>query len=117
MNIGSGEDIQTTDVIFYENAAGQDAQESFVGPGASCNIYTKTWFWKKEHPEIELKPIEWALEKVESNNAKNISFLMNISPNKWGTVDQNLANRFAEFGQLYQEPAPLIDIPTGWLSR
>lgn len=117
MNIGNGEDINTTDIIFYENAAGQDADESFVGPGASCNIYTDTWFWRKNHPESELKPVSWAVEKVKSNNAQNISFLMNISPNKFGKVDINLISRFKEFGEKYEELSQLEELPKNWLIR
>ncbi|MGM0125519.1 alpha-L-fucosidase [Enterococcus sp. AZ194] len=117
MNIGSGEDIQSTDIVFYENAAGEEAEDDFVGPGASCNIYTKTWFWKEGYQTETLKPAAWAVEKVEECNAKNISFLMNISPNKYGTVDDNLAQRFHEFGELYKECAPLEELPEGWLYR
>lgn len=117
MNIGSGEEIQSTDVVFYENAAGEDAKDDFVGPGASCNIYTKTWFWKEGYQTETLKSAEWAVKKVEENNEKNISFLMNISPNKYGQVDTNLAQRFEEFGALYKEKPPIDEVPEGWLFR
>lgn len=118
MNIGGGMDINKTDVVFYENAAGQEIDQQFVGPGASCNIYTNTWFWRVEDTAATLKTAEWAyLEKVKPANQQNVTFLMNASPNQKGLIEDNLVTRFAEFGKLYQEPAPVTEIPEGWLTR
>lgn len=118
MNIGSGSDMSTTDIVFFENAAGQETPENFVGPGASCNIYTENWFWKERHETTDLKSAEWAFyEKVKPDSEKNIVYLMNISPNKSGTVDANLKQRFAEFGHLYAQPNQLNEIPESWLKR
>ena len=43
MNIGCSEGLEGTDVVFYENAAGQEADDSFAGPGVSCNKSTPLW--------------------------------------------------------------------------
>lgn len=117
MNIGSGENIETTDIIFYENAAGQDADIDFIGPGASCNIYTNTWFWREEHTTMDLKSVSWGIEKVEQCNKQNISFLMNISPNNQGIVEDNLVERFVEFGQKYEKSEDVVALPEGWKYR
>lgn len=117
INIGSVEDLSTTDIIFFENAAGQKAQSGFCGPGMACNIYTKNWFWKDVHTNAELKSAQWAAAKVEEYNQMNISFLMNISPNNKGRVDRNLARRFEEFGKIYKAPEPLTQLPKGWMYR
>ena len=42
---------------------------------------------------------------------------MNLSPNPDGVIDDNLAERFAEIGKMVQLPAPLEEIPEGWLKR
>lgn len=117
MNIGNITDLSCTDIIFFENAYGQNAPKNFSGPGAACNLFTRNWFWKDVHQTNELKTAQWAVEKVEEYNSKNISFLMNISPNNTGIVDKNLAERFQEFGKLYKEIPPLEELPSGWLYR
>lgn len=116
MNIGC-DDINHTEVVFYENAAGQDIGNSFVGPGASCNKLTKTWFWRKTDPTDELKSAKWALDKIEEANKKNVTFLLNLTPNTTGRADENLVERLAEIGRLYRRPADLTEIPEGWLKR
>ena len=54
---------------------------------------------------------------MKEYNRRNTCFLMNISPNNRGTVDENLRERFAEFGRLYEEIPPIEDVPEGWLYR
>lgn len=117
MNIGCVDSLKDTDVIFFENAYGQSADESFQGPGAAANLYAKTWFWKDAHTSSTLRSAEWAVERVREYNKRNTCFLMNISPNNRGTVDDNLRERFAEFGSLYEEIPPLEEVPEGWMVR
>lgn len=117
MNIGCVDSLKDTDIPFFENAFGQSADDKFEGPGAAANIFASTWFWRDEHTNSTLKSAEWAAERVEEYNKKNISFLMNISPNNRGTVDANLKERFAEFGKLYHEIPPVEELPEGWMRR
>ena len=55
MNIGCQEGLSGTDVVFYENAAGQEVDHSFNGPGISCNKLTKTWFWRRRPDNARYK--------------------------------------------------------------
>ncbi|MBQ7840711.1 MAG: alpha-L-fucosidase [Lachnospiraceae bacterium] len=117
MNIGCSEGIEGTDVVFYENAAGQEVEGSFEGPGVSCNKLTHTWFWRDEDPDAEPVSAEWALEKMNRYFPMNINFMLNISPNPQGQVDENLAEEFAKIGKAFQMPKPLEELPEGWLKR
>lgn len=64
MNIGCSDGVNGTDVVFYENAAGQEADSSFCGPGVSCNKLTKAWFWREDDPNAELTSAQWAVQTV-----------------------------------------------------
>lgn len=116
MNIGC-EDLAHTDIVFYENAAGQEISDAFSGPGASCNILTKTWFWRTTDTDMELKSAEWALDKIYDSNGRNVSFLLNGAPNRSGLLDDNVLARFKEIGERYRRPADLEELPANWLTR
>ncbi|WP_239617747.1 alpha-L-fucosidase [Cohnella mopanensis] len=116
MNIGC-DDLALTDIAFYENAAGQEISDSFNGPGASCNILTKTWFWRTTDTDMELKTADWALDKINDSNRRNVSFLLNGAPNQLGRLDDNMLARFKEIGERYARPADLAEPPADWPTR
>ncbi len=117
MNIGCAQGVTGTDVVFFENAAGQEAETTFQGPGASCNKLTRTWFWRDEDPTTPPRSKAWAMEKMEEHFPLNCAFLLNLSPAPNGLVDDNLAEVFAQIGQGLTLPQPLKELPPGWLTR
>lgn len=117
MNISCESNLNHTDIVFYENAAGQDVEDEFQGPGASCNILTGTWFWRTTDTNMELKSAEWVIEKITDMNKHNVTFLLNGAPNQKGKLDDNIISRFAEVGNLYKSPEELTVLPKGWKIR
>lgn len=117
MNIGCTEGIKGTDIIFYENGAGQDVENGFEGPGALCQTLTTTWFNRDEHKDQPVKSADWAIKLMNRCFGMNVTFIMNLSPDPDGVVGDNLAERFAEIGKEVKFPAPLEEIPAGWQKR
>lgn len=117
MNIGCSEGLQGTDIVFYENAAGQEVDNSFRGPGVSCNKLTGTWFWRSTDPATPPTGADWAIEKMNGYFPMNVNFMLNLSPNTQGLVDDNLAAEFAKIGEKVLLPQPLEGCPEGWLTR
>lgn len=117
MNIGCSEGLSGTDVVFYENAAGQEVDTAFQGPGVSCNKLTKTWFWRSTDPAADLTSAQWALEKMKTYFPMNVNFMLNLSPNPQGRIDGNLEAEFARIGKGVSMPKPLESLPEGWLIR
>jgi len=117
LNIGCSDSLKGTDIIFYENAAGQEAQNTFSGPGISCNKLTDTWFHRDEDREKQPKSAAWVKEKADGYFPKNINFMLNISPDETGKVDPSLIKEFEAIGKLLTLPAPLTTLPEGWLTR
>ena len=104
-------------VVFYENAAGQEVSGAFEGPGVSCNKLTPTWFWRDGDNTKAPTPAAWALKKMEGYFPMNINFMLNISPAPNGKMDENLIEEFIKIGQGVSYPAPLTNLPDGWLKR
>lgn len=117
MNIGWTRGIDGTDILFFENGAGQDVPAGFRGPGILCQKLTGTWFWRAADPETEPAGASWALEKLYHCLPRNVNFILNLSPNIQGKIDDNLAAEFARLGKALSLPRPLDDIPEGWLQR
>ena len=117
MNIGCAEGLARTDMVFYENAAGQEVDNAFEGPGVSCNKLTNTWFWRATDPTAELISAEWAIEKMKTYFPMNVNFMLNLSPNLEGRIDENLMERFQKIGELVAFPKSLEKLPPNWLKR
>lgn len=117
MNIGCADGLAGTDVVFFENAAGQDADISFSGPGVSCNKLTKTWFWRDGDDLRDPKPLSWAKAKMAEYFPLGCAFMLNLSPAPNGLVDDNLSDAFARIGRDLVLPQPINCLPEGWLSR
>lgn len=117
MNIGCTDDIYGTDILLFENSAGQEVKGSFSGPGLSCNKFTDTWFWRKTDSQAELMNAKWAVEKMEKYFPMNINFMMNLSPNEKGKIDENQRKVFEEVGRKVVFPKSLVELPSGWLKR
>ena len=82
-----------TDVIFFENAAGQNVPKNFSGYGAAGNKLTKCWFWKEKDTGKRLKSARWAVrKKLRPMNEQGVVFLLNASPNKNGMIEKNIAD-------------------------
>ena len=65
----------------------------------------------------ELAGAEWAAAKMEKYFPMNINFMLNLSPDPDGKVDENQAEVFRKTGQLAVFPKPLTELPDGWLRR
>ena len=115
MNIGCTEGISGTDVVFFENGAGQELTPGFAGPGALCQKLTRTWFYRDD--EKEPKSADWALGLMRQCFASHANFMLNLSPDPDGRIPAPLAERFAEIGARVSFPAPLTELPAGWLRR
>ena len=63
------------------------------------------------------KSAEWVWKKASGYFPSNINFMLNISPDETGKVDENLIAAFEAVGKGMTFPAPLTELPDGWLTR
>ncbi len=117
LNIGCNDGVQHTDVAFYENGAGQEVASGFEGPGILCQKLTRTWFWRSDDPVTPPMTAEWAIQQMDRYFPMNVNFMMNLSPNTKGKVDDNLAQEFARSGTIVRVPGELKELPKNWAVR
>ena len=106
MNIGCTSGIDGTDIVFFENGAGQDITAGFEGPGVLCQKLTNTWFWRSTDPQKLANSADWALEKMNQCFSHNVNFILNISPDKNGNVDENQIVEFTKIGKKCTASCP-----------
>lgn len=117
LNIGCSGSLRGTDIPFFENAAGQGADAFFAGPGVACNKLTGSWFWRAEDARTPPAGAQWVQEKLAEYFPANCAFMLNLSPDIHGQVEPNLAKVFGEIGESLHLPAPLRELPQGWMRR
>ncbi len=117
LNIGWTKDVKKSDIVFFENGAGQDVTKGFEGPGVLCQKLTDAWFWRAQDPVELPKTAEYILKLADQYLKMNVNLIMNFSPDPRGLVDENLALEYARFGQLFKHPGPVKQIPKGWAKR
>ena len=83
----------------------------------SCNKLTNTWFWRETDSSAQLTSAEWAIEKMKTYFPMNVNFMLNLSPNVEGQLDDNLIEQFRKIGELVEVPEPLEELPANWLRR
>lgn len=117
LNIGCSDGVKHTDVVFYENGAGQEVAEGFAGPGILCQKLTRTWFWRSDDPVTPPQTAEWAVAQMNRYFPMNVNFMMNLSPGTSGRLDANLVREFERIGPMVQFPAALRELPKNWAVR
>ncbi len=117
MNIGWTKGVEGTDILFFENGAGQEVHDGFAGPGILCQKLTGTWMWRAVDTTTLTGTADWALQRMYGYFPMNVNFILNLTPNKDGYIDDNLAAEYAKIGEKLVLPAPVDEIPDGWLQR
>ncbi len=117
MNIGCFDSLEGTDIMVFENAAGQEIKGNFTGPGLCCNKLTDSWFWRIGHSDAVLSNSQWVKGKMKQYFPINCCFMLNLSPNPHGRIDRNLSEAFSEIGQNIYFPEPLEELPDSWMRR
>ena len=93
-----------TDIKSFEQNAGQHiSKETNRMPALSCLPLNASWFWKTNFPTTEVKSPEWLVnENLIPMNKAYCTFILNVSPNRDGLVDDNAVEALKEIGRLYK---------------
>ena len=78
---------------------------------------TRTWFWRSDDPVTPPKTAEWVVGQMERYVPMNVNFMLNLSPNLQGKLDENLIREFERIGELVHFPSALEDLPSKWVVR
>jgi alpha-L-fucosidase len=105
-----------TDVVMFENGAGQYTPSWFDRAGIDCyQLQQGYWFWKSSMPQGPLNSVDFVVnQNLKKLNAQNQVYILNCAPSTTGTLDQNVVTRLAEIGNAWTPPANLTTIPSSW---
>lgn len=93
-----------TDIKSFEQNAGQHiSKDTNRMPALSCLPLNSSWFWKTDFPVTDVKSPEWIVnENLIPFNKAYCTFILNVSPNKDGLVDDNACKALKEIGCLWK---------------
>jgi alpha-L-fucosidase len=101
-----------TDIISYEQGAGQRIPNTNKLPAMSCYPIQDNWFWKESFPK---KPVKSPEEIVSKNiiplNQAYCNFILNVAPNRDGLIDDNALAALKQIGRLWANEDSVIKIP------
>jgi alpha-L-fucosidase len=97
----------------FADAAGRDYpyHPDYLRPTAASDYLQIDWWWDDNNNMGVTKSVDYLLGKLDSYNSHNSVYILNISPNPAGRIDQDAIDRLEELAAVWTKPAdlPLAD--------
>jgi len=102
-----------TDIKSYEQNAGQHISKGENKlPALSCLPINDSWFWKESFPTTPVKdPLALVKDNIVPLNQVCCNFILNVSPNTDGLLDDNALKALKVIGRNWKNDAPQVLIP------
>ncbi|MDN5217000.1 alpha-L-fucosidase [Fulvivirgaceae bacterium BMA12] len=96
----------------FADAAGRDYpyHPDYLRPTAASDFLQIDWWWDDNNNMRVRKSVDYLLGKLNSYNSHNSVYILNISPNPAGRIDQDAIDRLEELAKVWEKPA---DLPLG----
>ncbi len=92
-----------TDIKSYEQNSGQSISKDLNHlPAMSCLPIQSHWFWKKSFLTDQLKSADFLVnDNIIPLNKAYCNFMLNVSPNPDGLIDDNALKALEEIGEIW----------------
>jgi len=102
------EGMYYTDIKTYEMGAGQRiSKEHNTMPSLACLPINGSWFWKLDDPTTPVKdPAKLVNDYLIPLNKVDCNFILNVSPNRDGLIDDNALTALKQIGSLWKNDGP-----------
>ena len=102
------EGMYYTDIKTYEMGAGQRiSKDNNTLPSLACLPINNTWFWKMDDPTTPVKdPVKLVNDYIIPFNKVDCNFILNVSPNRDGLIDDNALKALKTIGKLWKNDGP-----------
>jgi len=107
------EGLYYTDIKTYEMGAGQRMSKghNFM-PSLACLPINGSWFWKTDDPATPVKdPAKLVNDYLIPLNNADCNFILNVSPNRDGLIDNNALAALKTIGALWKNDGPAPQLP------
>jgi len=76
-------------------------------PSLACLPINNTWFWKTDDPTTPVKdPVKLVNDYIIPFNKVDCNFILNVSPNRDGLIDDNALKALKTIGKLWKNDGP-----------
>ncbi len=98
----------------FADAAGRNYpyHPDYLRPVAASDILQGGWWWDDTHKG--LKSVDYVLGKLDSYNSHNGVYILNLSPNPEGRIDEDAVERLKEVAALWERPADIKKPADNW---
>ncbi|AUP80666.1 glycoside hydrolase, family 29 [Flavivirga eckloniae] len=99
----------------FADAAGRDYpyHPDYLRPTAASDFLQIDWWWDNNNNMGVKKSVDYILGKLNSYNSHNSVYILNISPNIDGSIDDDVFVRLKEVADVWEKPADL-EIGDNW---
>jgi alpha-L-fucosidase len=107
------EQLFYTDVKTYELRAGEKVSEETNDVAAQAGYpIDKSWFWKPEFPNQQVKRAEDIVYKaLIPLNKGHCNFILSVAPNPDGLLEDNAVAELKKIGEIWQHPGKAPKLP------
>lgn len=99
----------------FADAAGRDYpyHPDYLRPTAASDFLQIGWWWDDNNNMRVKKSVDYLLGKLDSYNSHNSVYILNISPNAAGGIDQSAFDTLSRLAEVWEKPAD-IEIGDDW---
>ena len=99
----------------FADAAGRDYpyHPDYLRPTAASDFLQIGWWWDDNNNMRVKKSVDYLLHKLDSYNSHNSVYILNISPNSAGAIDQSAIDTLARLAEVWEKPAD-IEMGDNW---
>lgn len=99
----------------FADAAGRDYpyHPEYLRPTAASDFLQRGWWWNDDEKMGVRKSVDYILGKLDSYNSHNSVYILNISPNIDGDIDDDVFVRLKEVADVWDKPEDLT-IADNW---
>jgi len=107
------EGLYYSDIKTYEMGAGQRISKQYNSmPALACLPINASWFWKTNDPTSPVKdPATLVNDYIIPFNKVDCNFILNVSPNRDGLIDDNALAALKQIGKLWANDGPAPKLP------
>jgi len=101
----------------FADAAGRSYpyHPDYLRPTAASDYLQIDWWWDDNNQDRKpIKTVDYILSQLESYNSHNSVYILNISPNPAGRIDDNAIERLKETAAVWKKPVDLKKSEKNW---
>lgn len=100
----------------FADAAGRayPYHPDYMRPSAASDILQRDWWWDDNNNMQTVKSVDYVISQLESYNSHNSVYILNVSPNSAGIIEEDAIERLKEIAAVWEKPADIEEVGDNW---